>query len=141
GAQTSGSGLKHYDSNSKDFWEHPPPDWFLGDETEQQKGLNVPAGRPIPASMDELNTTLKKIKLPPNFKISVYASGIHQARQMAWGDKGTLFVGSFAVGNVYAVVDQNGQKTVKTVLKGLKMPTGVAFRDGALFVVAINQIL
>src|SRR5262249_51182657 len=46
-----------------------------------------------------------------------------------------------AVGNVYAVVDQNGQKTVKTVLKGLKMPTGVAFRDGALYVVAINQIL
>ena len=24
-------GLKSYDSAKKDFWEHPPADWFLGD--------------------------------------------------------------------------------------------------------------
>ena len=26
-------GLKSYDSTKKEFWEHPPADWFLGDET------------------------------------------------------------------------------------------------------------
>src|SRR5512141_526862 len=30
--------LKSYDSTKKDFWAKPPPDWFLGDETEAQKG-------------------------------------------------------------------------------------------------------
>jgi len=35
---------------------------------------------------------MKKIKLPPGFKIEVYAPNVLAARQMAWGDKGTLFV-------------------------------------------------
>jgi hypothetical protein len=30
--------LKHYDSNNKEFWLHPPDDWFVGDETQEQKG-------------------------------------------------------------------------------------------------------
>ena len=44
GAQAA--GLKHYDSSKKSFWEHPPADWFLGDETAAQKGLapRAPAG-------------------------------------------------------------------------------------------------
>jgi hypothetical protein len=92
--------LKHYDSDTPSFWAHPPPDWFLGDETEAQKGLSPPAGPPTPASLSELQDNLKKIKLPPGFKIEVYASGIPEARQMAWGANGTLFVGSFLATNV-----------------------------------------
>ena len=68
-------------------------------------------------------------------------SGVNSARQMAWGDKGTLFVGSFGAGTVYAIVDNGGKKEVKPILKGMKMPTGVAFRDGALYVVDIDKIL
>jgi glucose/arabinose dehydrogenase len=60
---------------------------------------------------------------------------------MAWGDKGTLFVGAFGIGNVYAVTDNGGKREVKTVLKGLKMPTGIAFRDGTLYVADIDKIL
>ena len=29
--------LKHYDSNNKEFWLHPPEDWFMGDETRSRK--------------------------------------------------------------------------------------------------------
>jgi glucose/arabinose dehydrogenase len=133
--------LKHYESNDKQFWEHPPADWFLGDETEQQKGLAPDPGRPTPASAAELEANLKKIKLPPGFKISVYAQNVPTARQMAWGDKGTLFVGSwFGSGNVYAIVDQGGKREVKTIIKGLTVPTGVAYRDGALYVVDISKL-
>jgi glucose/arabinose dehydrogenase len=139
GAPAQAQQLKHYDSNSKDFWTHPPADWFLGDENEQQKGLVPDPGRPTPASMAELEANLTKIKLPPGFKISVYAQNVPTARQMAWGDKGTLFVGSwFGSGSVYAIVDQG--KTVKTVIKGLTVPTGVAFRDGALYVIDVNKL-
>jgi glucose/arabinose dehydrogenase len=133
--------LKHYDSTNKEFWSHPPPDWFLGDETQQQKGLNVPTGPATGMSAEEIDTAIKKIKLPPGFKITVYASGVNSARQMAWGDKGTLFVGSFGVGTVYAIRDHDGKKEVKPILTGLKMPTGIAFRDGALYVADIDRIL
>ena len=40
------SGLKYYKSDTKEFWEHPPPDWFLGDETQEQKGLAPKDGPP-----------------------------------------------------------------------------------------------
>ncbi len=65
------------------------------------------------------------------------------ARQMAWGDKGTLFVGSFGLGNVYAITDKGGKKEVKTILKGLNppMPTGLAFQDGALYVINVNKLI
>ncbi len=139
GAQAQ--GLKHYDSSKKSFWEHPPADWFLGDETEAQKGLAPKAPPATGVPMEEIQATLKKIKLPKGFHISLWAHDVPSARQMAWGDKGTLFVGAFGVGNVYAITGPEGDKQVKVILKGLQMPTGIAFRDGALYVADINKIL
>jgi glucose/arabinose dehydrogenase len=140
-ADANSPQVKHYDSSHQAFWKKPPADWFMGDESPQQHGL-VPVANPaLPASDEELADNLKKIKLPPGFSISVYASNVPEARQMAMGEKGTLFVGSFGATNVYAIVDEGGKKVVKTIAKGLNMPTGVAFRDGALYVVAIDKIL
>jgi glucose/arabinose dehydrogenase len=139
--QAQAQVLKSYDSTKKEFWEKPPADWFLGDETQAQKGLAPPAGPALPTSMEDLQKNLQAIKLPKGFKISVYAQGVNSARQMAWGDKGTLFVGSFSAGSVYAITDSGGKKEVKTILKGLQMPTGIAFRDGALYVADIDKIL
>ena len=65
---------------------------------------------------EEIEAKLKQIKLPPGFKIELYASGVTDARQMAWGDKGTLFVGSLfgGGGTVHAVVDEGGKRTSRT---------------------------
>ena len=136
-------GLKKYESGNKEFWTHPPDDWFLGDETEAQKGLAPPSGPPTGSSDAELAALIKKIKLPEGFNIEVYASGVLAARQMAWGDKGTRFVGSFGLGNVYAIKDNGGKKEVKTILKGLNppMPTGIAFKDGALYVINVDKLI
>ena len=138
GAQAQ--GLKHYDSSKKSFWEHPPADWFLGDETAAQKGLAPKAPPATGVPLEEIQATLKKIKLPKGFHISLWAHDVPSARQMAWGDKGTLFVGAFGVGNVYAITGPEGNKQVKVILKGMKMPTGIAFRDGALYVADIDKI-
>jgi glucose/arabinose dehydrogenase len=137
--------LKHYDSNNKNFWLHPPSDWYMGDETEELKGTDYVKTMPPPTGFtkDQIEAKLKDIKLPPGFKIELYASGVTDARQMALGDKGTLFVGSLfgGGGHVYAVVDEGGQRTVKTVIsKGLRMPSGIAFHDGALYVADIDKI-
>ena len=68
--------LHHYDSDTPSFWLHPPADWFLGDETEAQKGLAPIAQPPTPTDAADIEKDLKKIKLPPGFKIELWASGI-----------------------------------------------------------------
>ncbi|MGE5116983.1 MAG: sorbosone dehydrogenase family protein, partial [Betaproteobacteria bacterium] len=73
GTAVHAQALKSYDSTKKEFWEHPPADWFLGDETPAQKGLAPDAAPALPASEADLEKNLKAIKLPPGFKISVYA--------------------------------------------------------------------
>lgn len=42
--QDKDRALKKYESGTKEFWTHPPDDWFLGDETEAQKGLRAALG-------------------------------------------------------------------------------------------------
>ena len=134
--------LIHYDSNNKNFWMHPPADWFMGDQTEEQKGTAVANTQPAPTGYtdQQVEDTLKQIKLPKGFKIELWAR-VPAARQMAWGDKGTLFVGSwFGVGKVFAVTDHNGKRDVKPVIQGMQVPTGVAFRNGSLYVIDINKL-
>ena len=63
--------LKKYESGTKEFWTHPPEDWFLGDETEAQKGLAPPSGPPTGASEADLAAMMTKIKLPAGFKITI----------------------------------------------------------------------
>ena len=87
---------------------------------------------------------LDKIKLPEGFTIEVYAGDVPNARQMALTPGGTLFVGSRRGGKVHAVVDQNGDfkaDQIYLIDEGLTMPTGLAFRDGALYVAAVDSIL
>lgn len=88
------------------------------------------------------------LQLPEGFSISVYADNIEDARQMALGDKGTVFVGSRTAGKVYALVDTNGDGRIDdkvdkkyTIATGLNMPSGIAFRDGSLYVAALSKIL
>ncbi|MDP6352912.1 MAG: sorbosone dehydrogenase family protein [Alphaproteobacteria bacterium] len=87
---------------------------------------------------------LELIELPPGFAISVYAEDVPNAREMALGTDGTLFVGSRSAGNVYAVTDEDGDGGAdRTVVidSGLTLPSGVAFRGGALYVGAVSRVL
>ena len=81
------------------------------------------------------------ITLPPGFQISVYAGDVPNARQMAAGPDGIVFVGSRSEGKVYAVVNKNGQHRVHVLASGLNQPSGLAFRDGSLYVAAVSRIL
>ncbi len=87
---------------------------------------------------------LHLIKLPPGFKIELYAADVPNARSMSMSPGGTLFVGSRQAGKVYAIRDSNrdgrGDK-VYVIARGLNMPNGVAFHKGALYVAEINRIL
>ncbi|HSM68280.1 MAG TPA: sorbosone dehydrogenase family protein [Xanthomonadales bacterium] len=92
----------------------------------------------------QAEVSLEQIELPDGFQISVYAEGVENARQMALGDKGTLFVGSRREGDVYAISDHDGDQRadqVRKVASGLTLPTGLEFRDGSLYVAALDRIL
>ena len=120
--------------------QQAPPAWKQGQPAELANSPLSPV--PLPPTPTPANQIpLDRVKLPPGFKISVWADGLHNARQMARGDKGTLFVGTRVAGNVYAVVDRGGRREVKVIAKGLSQPSGVAFRDGALFVAEIPRLL
>jgi glucose/arabinose dehydrogenase len=74
----------------------------------------------------------------------VYAADVPNARQMALGPPGVVFVGSRSEGKVHAVVDRDGDQRadeVHLVAKGLDMPSGLAFKDGALYVADVSRIL
>jgi glucose/arabinose dehydrogenase len=84
------------------------------------------------------------ISLPEGFRLSIWADGVENARQMALGSRGTVFVGTQEPGRVYAITDEDGDgraDRVRTIAEGLRLPNGVAFRNGALYVAAVNRIL
>lgn len=103
-------------------------------------GACLHLGSPVSGNQD---LPLNKIRLPDGFEISIYASDVPGARSMAVGPNGTLFVGT-RVGKVYAIVDRNRNNRadeVITVARGLRMPNGVAFRGGALYVGEVSRVL
>ena len=61
---------------------------------------------------------------------------------MRRGDKGTIFVSSlFVAGKIYAITEKGGKREVKTVLSGLELPSGIEFRNGALYVATPKKIM
>jgi glucose/arabinose dehydrogenase len=96
------------------------------------------SGMPARAASPDLSG----IRLPAGFSIETWAEGVTNARSLALGDGGTLFVGTRSAGKVYAVRSRaDGSREVLTIASGLNMPNGIAFRDGALYVAEVQRIL
>lgn len=96
------------------------------------------------AAADDLQEKLALIELPPGFEITLFADGVENARQLARGDSGTIFAGSREAGKVHAITDEDNDfvaNRVYLVDQGLNMPSGLEFRDGALYVGAVDRIL
>src|SRR4029079_3998991 len=86
--------------------------------------------------------SLDRITRPPVFRVATFTSAVPGARSLTLGAKGTVFVGTQS-GSVYAVVDRERDGTADqgfTIAKGLDMPTGVASRQGALYVAEVSRV-
>ena len=89
---------------------------------------------------------LETIKLPPGFTIELWAT-VDNARQMTLGGTdekgGVLYVGSRGAGKVHAVRFDATYRAgaVTRIAEGLNMPSGLAWRNGSLYVGAVNRIL
>ena len=81
------------------------------------------------------------LKTAPGLKVTLFATDLPKAREMVMSPNGTLFVGSNA-GNVYALTMSGSQITkTRTILTGITDPSGIAFKDGALYVSARTKVL
>jgi glucose/arabinose dehydrogenase len=92
------------------------------------------AGRGAPA--------VDRLTVPAGFRVTVFSSAVPGARSLTLGTKGTVFVGT-QQGSVYAAVDRDHDgvaEQVATIAKGLDMPNGVAFRQGALYVAEVSRV-
>jgi len=97
------------------------------------------AASPIPTAADKL--PISKFKLPPGFKVETWASGILDARALREGDKGNLFVSTFAVGSKVYVVPMEGKREPKTLIDKTQYATGIEFHKGALYFATHEKIM
>jgi hypothetical protein len=62
-----------------------PPPWKQGQPADLANSTLAPIAQPpAPAAASEI--PVDKIKVPRGFKVSLWASGINNARAMVWGD-------------------------------------------------------
>jgi glucose/arabinose dehydrogenase len=108
--------------------------------------LNIPVVPQTGKNADAIRENLKKVKLPPGFKIDLYAI-VPDARHMAVAPStNMLFVGTRKT-TLWAVTDRNSDGVadeVKPFAPSLKfqVPNGVCWtKDGFLIVVEQNRVL
>lgn len=110
-----------------------------------EKSANVRVPQKDPRA-EPIKQTLERIKLPPGFKVSLYAL-LPSARHLAVGPNGqVIFVGTTDT-KVYSVTVDAASGVAKDVSEFAlsipkKLPSGVCFaKDGTLYVAEINQVL
>jgi glucose/arabinose dehydrogenase len=108
--------------------------------------LNIPTVPQTGANANAIRENLKRVKMPPGFKIELYAI-VPDARHMAVAPStNMLFVGTRKT-TVWAVTDRNSDGVadeVKSFAPSLKFtnPNGVCWtRDGFLIVAEHNRVL
>jgi glucose/arabinose dehydrogenase len=87
---------------------------------------------------------LDALKLPRGFSIEIYSTDVPNARSLALGAPGIVYVSTRRDKRVYAVVDRNRDhkpEKVFTIAQDLDTPNGIAYRNGSLYIAQISRIL
>ncbi len=118
----------------------PPPAWQQGRTAAQASSTLAPvAGKLTVTPAAEI--PIASFQLPPGFKAEIWATGMPGARAMARGADGKIYIGTRGIGRVYEVTDAGAQRTSRVVVDKLVQPSGVAFANGSLYVMAIDKVL
>jgi glucose/arabinose dehydrogenase len=118
----------------------------LGEFKTTGTAMDMPTIPQTGAKADAIKKTLARIKLPPGFKISLYAI-VPDARHIAVGPQGVVtFVGT-RKSKVWAVTDRDKDRVADEVKEfapsiAFTVPNGVCFsKDGFLFIAEQNRVL
>ncbi|WP_428980960.1 PQQ-dependent sugar dehydrogenase [Lichenibacterium dinghuense] len=121
------------------------------DQLEAMKSTGTPMSALKPVQQggpkaDAINKTLAKIKLPPGFKISLYAL-VPDARMIAVGPQGVVTFVSTRKDKIYSVKDSTNSGVADEVKEfapvvAKKNPNGICFsRDGILYSAEQNRVM
>jgi glucose/arabinose dehydrogenase len=116
----------------------------LAQTPDMQRPPNMPDLRPHPPRLtvtppDQVPTA--RLRVPEGFRVELWASGMPGIRAMVRGEGGTIFAGTRIIGRVYAIRDLGDRREGRVLVQGLTQPSGVAIRDGALYVSALSRML
>ncbi|TAK60213.1 sorbosone dehydrogenase family protein [Methylobacter sp.] len=87
---------------------------------------------------------LQQLHVPAGFTLSIFADNLPNARSLALGDNGVVFVGTATENTVYAVQDINNDGVADqhyVIASHLNSPNGVAYKNDTLYVAEINRII
>lgn len=87
---------------------------------------------------------VKQLHVPAGFTLSIFADNLPNARSLALGDNGVVFVGTGTEGAVYAVQDSNSDGVADKryiIASHLTMPNGLAYKSDSLYVAEVNRII
>ncbi len=96
------------------------------------------------AQQSNYQDILQQLRVPPGFSLSIFADNLPNARSLALGDDGVVFVGTGSTGTVYAVQDTNNNGVADrhfVIADNLYMPNGVAYKDNKLYIAEVNRII
>src|SRR6185436_8565633 len=115
-----------------------PPAWKQGQPDSMKDSTLAPhAGKMTETPVSEIR--LDKLKVPPGFKVEIWASGMPGVRHMTQGEKGKVYAGTRTIGRVYEITDKGDKRESRVLVDKLTQPNGVAYKDGTLYVVAIGK--
>jgi glucose/arabinose dehydrogenase len=83
-------------------------------------------------------------RVPPGFKVSVFARGFTEPRWLAVAPDGDIFVADSAIGEVVVLRDPQNQGSVQSreiFADHLNLPFGIAFRDDYVYVANTNEVV
>ena len=111
---------------------------------DMQRPPNMPDLRGHPPRLTVTPTAeipVSRLRVPDGFRVELWAEGLPGIRIMVRGEGGTIFAGTRTIGRVYAIRDLGDRREGRVLLQGLTQPSGVALRDGALYVSALSRML
>ena len=117
----------------------PAPAWKQGMPDAMATSTLAPLPGKLTATK-AADVPINRIKLPPGFKVEVWADSVPGSRAIAQGDGGKYYVGTRPLGRVYEITDNGTTRTSRVVIDKLDQPT-VAYKDGALFVISVDKVL
>jgi glucose/arabinose dehydrogenase len=107
---------------------------------ERMKNPNL-SGHPGKMTVTPPNEIpIDRIKVPPGFKVELWAHGMPGVRMMARGSKGTIWAGTRIIGRVYEIKDKGATRETRILAEKLTQPNGIAFLGNSLYVMAINRV-
>jgi glucose/arabinose dehydrogenase len=121
----------------------PPPSgapaWQQGRSADQAASPLAPVpGRLTATPPAEIHVS--RLKLPPGFRIELWAHGMPGIRAMARADNGKIYAGTRGIGRVYEITDNGRERTSRVLVDKLNQPA-VAYNKGSLYVMAIDKAL